>query len=121
MRLNNKTAFFIIGLLAFYFAQVFAPNKAIYYSSYFIAAYLFYTAYKNIETALTLTLIMSLFSEISIAAGIFTMQPGAYRLGSGFVILPMTIITVVLVFFSLHKKINVIHPADTFLFIMFCW
>ena len=121
MNKRNRYALFIIGLITFYFAQLISPNKLIYFSSYFFAAYLFYQSFKNIDTALTLVLILSLFSEVSLGAGLFLMQPESYQLGSGFWISPTTIITFLILIGSFRKKIKMIHPVDIFLFALYCW
>lgn len=100
--LNKKILF--IGLLVFYFVQFFAPNKPIYFLSYFAALPFYYFFTGNILRSLSYLIILSLFSEVGIGASLFAMEPAFANPDTGWLISPMTILLFVSVPFILQNK-----------------
>lgn len=106
---NGKKKFFIIAFVIFYLLQWLAPNKPIYFASYGVLVFFFYLATKNLNRSLAYTLILSIFSETSIAASLFKLDPDII---SGYFISPFTIVSLALLFITIRQNINLIRNAD---------
>ncbi len=119
MKINRQ--FFLLGLLIYYIISFLAPNKPIYFFSYFISTLFFYLSTKNLQTSLLYSLILSLFSEIGFGGSLFLMEPQSLNQGSGWWISPTTLLLLCLLMLSLHKKIKKIHIADVLALIFFFW
>ena len=106
---KEKIKFIVIGLIIFYLIQWFAPNKPIYFASYGIIIYFSYLATKSVIRSIVYTLILSFFSETSLAASLFKLEPD---IGSGYFISALTILSFLLLIASFGKTKSTIHWTD---------
>src|SRR3989338_9647599 len=106
---NRQDFFFITGLILFYLLQWLSPSKPVYYASYGILFLFCNLAFKSIFRSLTYTLILSFFSETSLAASLFKLEPD---IGSGYFISALTILSFLLLIASFGKTKSTIHWTD---------
>lgn len=116
---NNKLFYF--SLILFYLTVYFGPGKPFYFLTYFISALLFYLSFHNLALSLIYSLILALFFDIGLAARYFLLEPQFFDLGSGYLISPMTIITLFLLLISLKKRFTKHHLADKVIFLFLAW
>lgn len=118
--MNRK--YFYLGLILFYLLIFFASHKLVYFSAYFITTFFFYLSTRKLTISLIYSLILSLFSEIGLAASLFIMEPKELNLGSGYLISPTTLILLFLIPASLFtKKSYRFEKADVFLMLFYLW
>lgn len=113
--------YFLFGLCIFYLVIFFAPSKIIYFSAFFIATFFFYLGSKNIKESLFYSLILSLFSDVSLARSLFLLEPKDLFSDSGYWISPTTILTLCLLPFSLRQKRITFKLPDVILFLFYSW
>lgn len=116
--MNKK--YFFIGLFLFYFQIILSPNKIVYFSAYFVAAFFFYLGNKDIKKSILYVLILSIFSEMGIANSWFLMEPKELNLYSGWMISPMTLLITTLLPFSIKSKIKLKIP-DILILLFLSW
>lgn len=117
----SENRYLLIGLFLFYLIQLVAPNKPVYFLSYFIAIFFFYLSRKNMRESLLFGLILSVFSEVGLAGSLFLMDPKDLDLGSGWWVSPMTVILVTLVPLSLFYRFRKFQRIDGAVFLFFLW
>jgi len=65
-------------------------------------------------------MILAVFSDVYLGAGLFRLEPAGFNMGSGWWISPVTILMPVMLLFSLKVKLKK-NPADIFLLLFFVW
>lgn len=118
---NVKARYFFLGLILFYLIIFFSPNKPIYFSAYFVATFFFYLSSKDIRQSLLLSLILSLFSDMGLAGSLTLIEPKRLNLGSGYLFSPMTVLVLMLLPFSLTRKIKEVNIADIVMLLFLVW
>lgn len=117
--MKNKSKLFFLGLIIFYLITFFAPNKPIYFLAYFFSTFFFYLASNNLLLSLLLSLILSLFSDIGLAASLFILEPQELNLGTGYGISPSVILLLCLLPFAIKQQIKSIKLVDIFVILFF--
>ncbi|MBI2616838.1 O-antigen ligase family protein [Candidatus Gottesmanbacteria bacterium] len=118
---NIRGKYILLGLIFFYLVQLFAPNKPVYFFSYFLATGFFFLDNRDIRKSLFYSFILSLFSEVGLAGSLFLMEPSKLLLGSGWWISPMTLYIFLFFLFSFGKRIQKIILTDYLIFLFFLW
>ena len=108
----------LAGLAVFYIIQFFAPNKPVYFLSYFAVLPFFYNLTKDISKSLVYSLILSIFSEVGIGSSLFVMEPLYVNPDPGWMISPMTILILITFPFIFQKKVKVRLPDLLILFFL---
>ena len=111
---------FLASLLLFFTLILLSPNKIIYFSAYPAAVLLFYLSVQDLRRSLLLAMILAVFSDVYLGAGLFRLEPAGFNMGSGWWISPVTILMPVMLLFSLKVKLKK-NPADIFLLLFFVW
>lgn len=116
--MKNK---FLLELAIFYLLITLSPNKLIYFSAFFVVAFLFYLSTKSIKRSLLYTLVLSIFSDATIASSWFIMQPKELNLDAGYWISPLTLFILCLLPYSLLQKKSPIRLPDVLIILFLVW
>src|SRR3989338_4094247 len=111
---------FLASLLIFFTLIILTPNKIIYFSAYPAAVLLFYLSVQDLRRSLLYAMILAVFSDVYLGAGLFGLEGAGFNMGSGWWISPVTILLPAMLLFSLKDKLTK-NLADIFLLLFFSW
>lgn len=111
---------FLTSLLLFFTLIILAPNKIIYFGAYPAAVLLFYLSLHDLRRSVLFSMILAVFSDVYLGAGLFRLEPTGFNMGSGWWISPITILLPSMILLSLKIKLKK-NPADIFLLLFFGW
>ncbi|KKS98412.1 MAG: hypothetical protein UV73_C0002G0126 [Candidatus Gottesmanbacteria bacterium GW2011_GWA2_43_14] len=112
---------FIFGLSLHFLLLFLAPNKPFYFFSFFLTYFIFLNYFKSIAKALVFVVILAIFSDISLGAAFFRLEPASLNMGSGWWISSLTVFVPFLALVSYKKRLRKFETADLALFAFFVW